>query len=153
MDGDGATPGNIQRGLHTRALLRCIPEVALDRVGAHGHSMGAFMTGALAGSAPGAFRAASHTAGGVADTGAEAKGVFTTTVAQTKRIRAPYQIHHGVDDVVVPIALGRRMIEILRGTSVTSEAHEYPGVGHSDIPRHPMVLERVRKWHTDHGVL
>jgi len=62
---DGASTANVQRANKARDLLTCVGGVNMSRVAAPGHSMGAFVTGQALGTFPTAFRAASHTAGGV----------------------------------------------------------------------------------------
>ncbi|MBK7079083.1 MAG: dienelactone hydrolase family protein [Myxococcales bacterium] len=147
---DGASPGNLQRARKALALLRCVPAVDLTRIAAHGHSMGAMVTTGLAATAPGQLRAASHTAGGVDDTGAEPAA---PTSALAAAIDAPYQLHHGDADTVVPIALDRALAALLAAGQVDSAFVAYPGYSHSAIPLDSTMLARVRTWYQDHGVL
>lgn len=150
---EGASPENLLRAQQTRRLLACRPEVDPSRVAAHGHSMGAMITGALVGRYPDAFQAASHTAGGVGEDGTVNEGVATTLATDVAQIRAPYQLHHGEDDEVVPISLGVRMAGLLDDAGVTHEWWSYPGYGHADISTDALVLERVRAWYQTHGIL
>lgn len=143
---DGASSANVARANKARDLLTCVGGVAMNRVAAHGHSMGAFVTGQVLGTHPTVFRAASHTAGGVASVGG------ATKPAAAEQIVTPYQLHHGDADTVVPLALDRALDSILTGNGVTHELHVYPGRGH-DIGAEPTMLSRVRAWYQTHGVL
>jgi dienelactone hydrolase len=108
-DGDtGASDANVLRAHKARNLLGCLASVDMQRLAAHGHSMGAFVTGQLLGSYPEAFRAASHSAGG-----ASANGPNATRSAVAASIRTPYQLHHGDADTVVNIALDQELDRIL----------------------------------------
>lgn len=60
----GASQANVLRARMTYELLRTLSYVDSARIAAHGHSMGAYVTVALVGASPGAFRIASQTAGG-----------------------------------------------------------------------------------------
>jgi dienelactone hydrolase len=143
---DGASSANVLRANKARDLLTCVAGVAMNRVAAHGHSMGAFVTGQVLGVHPTVFRAASHTAGGVSSTGA------ATKPAAAQQIVTPYQLHHGDADTVVPLALDRALDSILTGNGVAHELHVYAGLGH-DIGSNPTMLARVRAWYQTHGVL
>src|ERR671925_638499 len=61
----GASRANVLRARKLLDLLSAFRYVDMARVAAHGHSMGAFVTTALVGAYPNAFRVASHTAGGI----------------------------------------------------------------------------------------
>jgi len=145
--GDGASEANVARAHKTRALLGCLSGVDGSRVAAHGHSMGAFVTAELAGTHPGALRAASHTAGGTGP------GPNATRPATAAAIRAPYQIHHGEDDRVVGIALDAALDAVLAASAVPHEFHRYAGYSHEQIASDPAMLARVRDWYVRHGVL
>jgi dienelactone hydrolase len=146
---DGASDANVARAIKTRDLLACVGGVDLNYVAAHGHSMGAFVTGQLLGRHPGAFRAASHTAGGVS------QGPNATTPAAAQAIRTPYQLHHSAADTTVPLILGQTLAQILAGNQVPHALFvaEYPGYTHAQIAHDPAMLERVRGWYQAYGVL
>lgn len=146
--GDGASDANVQRGHKTRNLLGCIPAVDMLRLAAHGHSMGAFVTGQLIGTWPEDFRAASHSAGGASETGPN-----STRSAVAAQILAPYQLHHGDADTVVGISLDQELARILSSSDVAHELITYPGYSHEQIALDAGMLERVRAWYTLHGVL
>jgi dienelactone hydrolase len=146
---DGASEGNVLRAHKARDLLACIRGVDHARIAAHGHSMGAYLTGQLLGTYPEDFRAASHTAGGVSD------GPNATHPPAAEEIVTPFQIHHSEADATVPIAYDERLVSILAANQVTHDFHvaEYTGYSHAQIAQDAGMLERVRLWYQEHGVL
>jgi dienelactone hydrolase len=146
----GASEPNILRAHAAYEILRTLGYVDMTRVAAHGHSMGGFVTAAVAGAYPADFRALSHTAGGARPDGAPG---FAPTDTQVRTIRAPYQMHHGDRDTVASLALAQRLDSLLQGLGVTRELLVYPGADHDDVARDPVILGRVRAWYTTHGVL
>ena len=151
VDQPGASEANVFRARVAQNILHQLTYVDMSRLAAHGHSMGAFVTAALVGARPADFRAASHTAGGVR-TGGIAEGAAPTE-AQVRTIRAPYQLHHGDTDTVVPLVMGQRLFGILQDVGATTELHVYTGATHNDVSRNETVLARVRAWYAAHGVL
>ncbi|WP_117210973.1 alpha/beta hydrolase family protein [Allorhizocola rhizosphaerae] len=144
---DGASTANVQRAHKTRELLACVPAADTRRVAAHGHSMGAFVTGQVLGTHPSDFRAASHTAGGVSD------GPYATKPAAAEQIVTPYQLHHGDADTVVRLALDQTLDGILTANGTPHQLHVYAGYDHQRITTDPTMLARVRAWYQTHGVL
>ena len=149
----GASPANLLRAHKARQLLGCLPVVDDKRVGAHGHSMGALLTGMLAGTYGGELKVASHSAGGVSDTGTVNDGIPTTTVAVASAIAVPYQLHHGDKDMVVPLAMDQRLDEILTVSGVPHELHVYAGYEHAQVALDATMLQRVHAWYMAHGLL
>ena len=145
---DGASTANVQRAHKARDLLSCLGTVDLRRVAAHGHSMGAFVTGELLGTYPRDFAAASHTAGGASDSGPNA--TRTTTAAL---IRTPYQLHHGDADTVVLLAQDQNLDGILTAQGVPHELRVYAGYTHEQMALDATMLERVRAWYQALGAL
>jgi dienelactone hydrolase len=145
--GDGASDANVLRARKARDLLSCLGVVDLTRLAAHGHSMGAFVTGQLLGAAPDDFRAASHTAGGVSP------GPNATTADAAAQIRTPYQLHHGDQDTVVVLALDQSLDQILTDHAVEHELIVYTGYDHQEIAADPGMLAEVRAWYRRYGVL
>lgn len=145
----GASVSNVQRARHLIELLRALGYVDITRVAAHGHSMGAFVTAALAATHPDLLRAASHTAGGVRTDGVAGPA---PSEAQGRAIRTPYQMHHGDRDVVVALAADQRLSSLFEATGITHELHVYPGADHDDVAFDAAVLDRVRAWYARHGV-
>ncbi|HEX5748815.1 MAG TPA: prolyl oligopeptidase family serine peptidase [Archangium sp.] len=144
---DGASPENVLRAHKTRDLLSCVGQADFSRVTAHGHSMGAFVTGQLLGTHPADFRAASHTAGGVSD------GVNATKRPVAEQIRTPYQLHHGDADTVVHISQDQTLDSILTASGTPHVFHVYPGYTHEQMALDPTMLARVRDWYRQHGVV
>jgi acetyl esterase/lipase len=145
---DGASAANVQRAHKARDLLSCVPGVDIARLVAHGHSMGAFVTGQLLGTYPGDFLAASHSAGGANDTGPNA-----TRVQVAAAIRTPYQLHHGDADNVVRLELDQTLQEILEANATLHELHVYAGFTHEQMALDATMLARVRDWYRARGVL
>lgn len=148
----GASVPNVQRATRLLGLLRTLNYVDMSRVAAHGHSMGAFLTAALAGAQPDAFRAVSHTAGGVRTGGAQDE-LAAPVESQVASIVTPYQIHHGDADMVVPLEMDERLASLLRARGRTHELYVYPGGTHNDVPFSRQMFDRVRSWYRTHGVL
>jgi len=146
--GDGASEANVARAHKMRDLLSCIHEVDMTRLAAHGHSMGAFVTGQLLGTYPGDFLAGSHTAGGATDNGPNA-----TRSATAASIRTPYQLHHGDADTVVRIELDHALAGILEASSTPHELIVYPGFTHEQMALDTVMFDRVREWYRARGVL
>lgn len=144
---DGASTANVQRAHKARDLLSCVSGVDLRRVAAHGHSMGAFVTGQLLGTYPADFIAASHTAGGANDAGPNA-----TRASVAAQIRTPYQLHHGDADLVVALALDQALEAILTSQGVAHELRVHPGYTHEQIALDAAMFEQVRAWYQAHGV-
>lgn len=152
-DEPGASEPNVARGRKVLEVLRSLAYVDMSRVAAHGHSSGAFVTTALVGAEPQAFRAASHTAGAIRPDVAPDIARALPSETQASTIRAPYQIHHGDRDQVVPL-LGDRLFDAFLSTrGVTHELIVYPGADHDDVAAAPEVLSRIRAWYAAHGVL
>jgi dienelactone hydrolase len=146
----GATPNNVRRARRLVEILRGLGFVDLNRVALHGHSLGAFVSEATAGAHPDLFRAASHTAGGIAPDIAEG---FAPIESQIANIRAPYQMHHGERDFVVPLFADQLFASALRSRGVSHELLTYPGADHDDVRLNALVLDRVRAWYRGKGVL
>jgi acetyl esterase/lipase len=145
---DGASAANVQRAHKARDLLSCVAGVDMGRLAAHGHSMGAFVTGQLLGTYPGDFQAASHTAGGANENGPNA-----TRAHVVAAIRTPYQLHHGDADTVVRVELDQALQRILVLNATSNELHVYAGYTHEQMALDAIMLGRVREWYRSHGIL
>jgi dienelactone hydrolase len=145
----GASSANAFRAHATVTILARLRYVDLQRVAAHGHSMGAFVTTAFASAYPADVRVASHTSGGVLLDAIHREGMPTPSVAEARRIRAPYQWHHGVLDYAVPFLLARRFDAVL---TAPHEGHLYGRLSHAEVATDPEVLSRVRAWYSAHGM-
>lgn len=147
--GDGASDANVLRAHKARDLLSCLGTVDLARLAAHGHSMGAFVTGQLLGTYPGDFRAASHSAGGVSP------GPNATHPKTAAAIVTPYEIHHSITDEVVSFAFDVALEDILASHQAAHRLvmRPYAGMSHAQVAQDAGMLRRVREWYTRFGVL
>ncbi|HKQ78853.1 MAG TPA: prolyl oligopeptidase family serine peptidase [Blastocatellia bacterium] len=143
----GASDANLLRAHKLWDILASLSYVDMRRVAAHGHSMGAFVTAALVGIYPKDFRVASHTAGGVHNL-----KLAWTKEAQANGITAPYQMHHGDADTVVPLEDDQSLDALLQTKGTAHQLRVYAGYGHNAIPFDPTMYQRVRDWYTAHGL-
>jgi dienelactone hydrolase len=150
----GASTANVQRARKLVDILRGLGLVDANRIALHGHSLGAFVNEATAGAYPNLFRAASHTAGGIRpDFVPDLIPGLAPSEAQIAGIRAPYQMHHGDRDLVVPVIADQLFDAALRARGVTRELLIYPGASHDDVRFDSVVLDRVRAWYRSNGVI
>lgn len=145
----GASATNTFRAHAAVTVLARLGYVDVRRVAAHGHSMGAFVTIAFVAEYPGDVRVASHTAGGVLLDAIHVNGMPAPSVAQARRIKTPYQWHHGLRDFAVPFLLDRRFDAAL---TAPHEGHLYPRLSHASVAHDPEVLARIRSWYSAHGL-
>jgi dienelactone hydrolase len=145
----GASAANVLRNRKCLDLLQSLGYVDMRRVGAHGHSMGAFATAALVGTHPQRFLVASHTAGGMSTQ----PGAAATSPAQAQGIRVPYQMHHGDADTVVPLALDQQLAAQLAANPTVHQLLVYGGYTHAQIAIDAGMLATVRGWYQQHGLL
>lgn len=68
-------------------------------------------------------------------------------------ITAPYQIHHGDNDNVVPRAMDPRLASRLASRGRRHELPVYPGGTHNDVPLSRQMYDRVRSCYRSYGVL
>ena len=146
----GASESNLERAHMTRELLRQLGYVDMSRVALHGHSMGAWVSAAVASKWPNDFRVASTTGGGVRPPGIR-RGPAPTEY-QVRAIHIPFQLHHGESDETVPLANDERFDAILAAHGVEHELYVYPGAGHLQARATPMILTRIRAWYASHGM-
>jgi dienelactone hydrolase len=145
----GASAANAFRAHAAVTILARLRGVDVHRVAAHGHSMGAFVTTSFVAAYPADVRVASHTSGGVLLDAIQTKGMPMPSVAEARRIQAPYQWHHGLLDYVVPFLLDRRFDSVL---TAPHEGHLYTRLSHGQVATDPEVLSRIRAWYTTHGM-
>ena len=148
----GANQANILRAGKCLQVLRSLGYVDKARIGAYGHSMGAFMTGALAGIFPDSFIVAAHTAGGTAAQGAKDWDICTKA-SHIAGIKIPYLLHHGEQDAVVPYEHGQAMYLALKNKGVVTDFIGYPALDHGNIPANPDVLAATKAWFQTHGLM
>jgi dienelactone hydrolase len=147
----GASTANVLRARRLVDILGHLGYVDMSRVALHGHSMGAFVTAATAGAYPTLFRAASHTAGGMVPD--STVSVVAPTESQIAGIKAPYQMHHGDRDVVVPLVSDQLFAAALLLRGVSHDLIVYSGADHDDLSTNATVLNRVHDWYRKYGVL
>jgi dienelactone hydrolase len=145
----GASSANIARARQMVELLRSLGYVDMNRLAAHGHSGGAFITSGLLGASPGLFRVASHTAGGAR---LDTQSAAVPSASHVSAIRAPYQLHHGENDQSVPLASEQLLASILLAQGVPHELYVYPGAGHNDVGLSAVMFDRVRAWYSANGM-
>ena len=146
----GASDANVKRARRVVEILRALGYVDMQRLAAHGHSMGAFVTLALVSTHPTVFRAASHTAGGVRVDGVVGAA---PTESQGRAVTTPYQMHHGDQDAVVALAADQRFDALLAETGTVHELNVYAGYDHAEIASDATVLTRIKAWYVARGVL
>ena len=144
----GASTANILRARKCIDILKSLGYVDTTRIAAHGYSMGAFVTAAFVGTYPKLFRVASHGGGGVND-----GRLAWTKTGQAEGITVPYQIHHAGADSTVPLPDDQRLDSLLQARGVQQQIYIYPGFSHTDLPFDTTMLNRVRTWYTDHGLI
>jgi dienelactone hydrolase len=145
----GASAANIARARQMVELLRGLGYVDMNRLAAHGHSMGGFVTSGLLAAHTTLIRVASHTASGIRPDGS---GGVALTVSEAAAIRTPYQLHHGDVDPVVDLAFDQRLASVLQAQGVPHELHVYAAADHDDLSQHPMMFDRVRAWYQSRGL-
>ena len=152
--GDGGEPGasraNVERAHTTYLLLRQLGYVDMQRVALHGHSMGAWVSAAVASAWPNDFHVASTTGGGVRPN-AIRRGPAPSE-SQLRGIRIPFQLHHGSADETLPVAYDERFDALLASLGVEHELYVYPGRGHLQVRSDLLLLERIHVWYAKHGM-
>ncbi len=146
----GASQANVLRAHETYKLLARLGYVDMSRVALHGHSMGAFVTVAVAGAYPFDFRVASHTGGGVRPP--QIVSGPGPTLTQAAKIRTPYQQHHGDADSTVPLSFDERLDSLFTAEGLQHELYVYPGETHDQSRTDTTMLARVHDWYTAHGM-
>jgi dienelactone hydrolase len=146
----GASDANVERAHMTYVLLRQLGYVDMTRVALHGHSMGAWVSAAVAAAWPNEFRVASTTGGGVRPP--NIRFGPAPSEYQLRGIRTPFQLHHGADDETVAVSYDERFDALLRSMGVEHQLFVYPGKGHLQVRLDPTVLARIHDWYAAHGV-
>ena len=123
---NGASPENVRRALACLAILTEQGNVDDERLAAWGFSMGALLTIALAAEEPERLRAAAIVAGGVQ----ESPERLYPSVAQARRIRAPFFIVSGEADERVAPATTDLLARILEANGVPHERRVVEGANH-----------------------
>lgn len=147
---DGASPENLRRAQATLAALAALPEVDPARLAAYGHSMGGFVTIALAARAGSALRAAAVTGSGLA----AAEGFPAPTAAVASGIRIPVLMLHGEADRVVPPERSQLLERALEQAGTPCLRTLLPGAGHNLLQERPAeVAAALRSWFAAQGLV
>ncbi len=146
----GASPENVKRAITCVKILESLPYVDAKRIGAYGHSMGAFLTIALAAEAPDRIKAAAITAGGLSGR----PGFPAPTAEVAAKVRAPFLILHGSVDTTVRPEASAELKEVLDAQKVPNDRQVFEGVNH-DINRSRAedCFRLMRAWFEKHGLL
>ncbi|MCK6487978.1 MAG: alpha/beta hydrolase [Planctomycetes bacterium] len=148
--GDGASTENLHRAQATLAALAALPEVDPARIAAYGHSMGGFVTIALAARAGGALRAAAVTGSGLA----AGEGFPAPTAAAAAGIRIPVLMLHGDGDRVVPPERSLLLERVLGQSGTPCRRTILAGAGHNLLQERPVeVATTLRAWFAEHGLV
>ncbi len=144
----GASAENVRRARFCVAWLRARPDVDRRRLAAYGHSMGGFVTIALAAEEP--LAAAAISGSGMAPR----EGFPAPGPEIVRNVRTPMLMLHGADDPVVRPAQSDALKRLLDEAGVPNERIVWPGVGHDvDRAREADVFNAIRAWFERHGVL
>ncbi len=144
----GASAENLRRARFCVAWLRARPDVDRRRIAAYGHSMGGFVTIALA--AEERLAAAAITGSGMAPR----EGFPAPGPEVVRKVRTPLLMIHGGDDPVVRPAQSEALKRLLDEVGAPNERIVWPGVGHDvDRARATDVFNAIRSWFERHGVL
>jgi dienelactone hydrolase len=147
----GARPENIRRALACLEILRRQEDVDPRRIAAYGHSMGAFVTIALA-AATDKLAAAAFTSGGVITERYQRGSAPSADVAA--QVRVPFLILQGATDTTVPPDSSERFKQVLDKNQVPNERHVFDGAGHNvPVERAAEVNRLMKEWFTKFGVL
>lgn len=146
----GASEENIRRARACIEILRGLPEVDPERLGAYGHSMGGFVTIGLAASSPELLKAAAITGSGVSPRA----GFPAPSAEAAAKIRTPFLILHGGADPVVRPEQSVALKAALDRGGVPNERRVFDGEGHPiDQTKRAEVFAAVREWFSKHGTL
>jgi dienelactone hydrolase len=146
----GASPENVKRARHCLEILGSLPYVDQKRIGAYGHSMGAFLTVAFAADAPDKIRAAAITAGGISGRA----GFPAPPPEVAAKVRVPLLILHGTADTTVLPRASEALKAVLDENKVPNSRHTFDGVGH-DLTRAEgdACFRLMREWFGKYGLL
>ncbi len=146
----GASEENMFRAKTCIDILRSMPEVDPQRMAAYGHSMGGFVTIALAAAFPDLLKAVAITGSGVA----LKFGFPAPSIEIAEKIRVPFLIIHGGNDTVVRAEQSAALKAVLDRNNVPNERVLFEGEGHNiDKSQKEEVLRLIRQWFIKHGVL
>jgi len=144
----GARPENIRRARTCLDLLAKIPEVDAKQLYAYGHSMGGFVTIALAADQPHRLKAAAITGSGITPQ----DDMAAPSTATAGKIRTPFLIFHGSTDTVVRPEQSAALEEILRQQNIPQQRIVFSGEGHNiDQTQADKIFPAVGEWFKKYG--
>lgn len=153
-ENEGYCPENSRRARRALEILASAPSVDLSRVALFGHSMGAFLSGGLAGEIPAQIKAVCLSAGGTA--GLTDVGLASPALQEVQGITAPVLMFHGTADTTVLPSQSLNLQNLLNTGGTPNKRLLYQGIGH-DIISPPVKRTDIhaiaRAWFTQHGVL
>jgi endo-1,4-beta-xylanase len=143
----GASEENIRRAQKCLEILESLPYVDKTRIGAYGHSMGGFVTVALAAAVPERLKAAAISGSGIAPRA----GFPAPSNDVARKVRTPMLIIHGSLDRTVRPEQSAALKEILDENKIPAERHVFEGENHPvDQTRRDEVFGLIAKWFTTH---
>jgi len=143
----GASEENVRRALACLKILENLPYVDKTRIGAYGHSMGGFVTIALAAAAPDRLNAAAISGSGIAPRA----GFPAPSNEVAAKVHTPFLIMHGSLDRTVRPEQSAALKEILDKNQVPNERHVFEGENHPiDQTKRDEVFGLIAKWFATH---
>ena len=140
----GAGIDNLLRAMKCWDILASLSYTDTTSIAAFGHSRGAFITIALAGTYPNKFSCFGHTAGGVGNT---SDNTYASE-EQVNKINKPYIFHQGDADVTVPKVYADNFEAILKKNGVPYTYYVYPGLTHSQMSTDATMYTRTKEFFT-----
>ncbi len=139
----GASPENLRRATKCLDILQSLPEVDAKRLCAYGNSMGAYVTIGVAAQDPRRLAAAAITAGGIIDT----PGRAAPTKEQADKIRTPFCILHGANDILEAPERSKYLEDVLKANKVDCERFVFDDAGHEvHMSKAPEVNAKIEAW-------
>lgn len=143
----GASEENIRRAVKCVEILESLPYVDKTRIGAYGHSMGGFVTIALAAVATDRLKVAAISGSGIAPRA----GFPAPSNEVAEKVRTPFLIMHGSLDRTVRPAQSAALKDILDKNSVPNERRVFEGENHPiDQTKRDEVFGLIAKWFATH---
>lgn len=152
-ENEGWCPENSRRARACLTVLASLGYVDMNRVGAYGNSMGAFVTAGLCGQITNQIHAAAITAGGTF--GTSNTDFAAPATQEVQGIVSPFLMLHGTADTTVPPAQSAALQTLLNSNGVPNDRVLFEGIGH-DLHNNPAtsnaVLTLTRDWFTQWGL-
>lgn len=153
-ENEGYCPENSRRARRAIEILASAPAVDISRLALFGHSMGAFLTGGLAGEIPSQIKAACISAGGTA--GLADTGFASPALQEVQGITTPFLIFHGSSDTTVSPTQSANLRDIITANGISNKRLLYQNINHDIVSpsvKRADIHAIMRAWFTRHGVL